>query len=61
MKGREKVGRGLKPVRDRVVIHGLFFALGHEAFVQPVSLGLLVGTAVLSCLQLTALRTRPLR
>jgi hypothetical protein len=44
-----------------VVIHGLFFALGHEAFVQPVSLGLLVGTAVLSCLQLTALRTRPLR
>jgi hypothetical protein len=43
-----------------VVIHGLFFALGHEAFVQPVSLGLLVGTAILSCLQLTALRARPL-
>jgi len=44
-----------------VVIHGLFFALGHEAFAQPVSLGLLVGTAILSCFQLTALRARPLR
>ncbi len=39
-----------------VAIHGLFFALGHDAFTQPVSLGLLACTAVLSCLQLTALR-----
>ncbi|MBT9513662.1 MAG: hypothetical protein IV104_15090 [Acidovorax sp.] len=44
-----------------VAIHGLFFALGHEAFAQPVSLGLLAGTAVLSCMQLTALRARPLQ
>lgn len=41
-----------------VAIHGLFFALGHAAFAQPVSVGLLAATAVLSCLQMTALRAR---
>jgi len=42
-----------------VAIHCLFFALGHQAFMQPVSLGLLACTALLSCLQLTTLRARP--
>ena len=41
-----------------VAIHSLFFTQGHEAFAQPVSLGLLAGTAVLSLLQLATLRAR---
>ena len=41
-----------------VLIHAGFMAAGHEAFVQPVSLGLLAATAALSSLQVVALRAR---
>jgi hypothetical protein len=39
-------------------IHAGFFWMGSEAFFQPVSIGLLVATFVLSTLQLFALRTK---
>ena len=38
------------------VIHSTFFALGSESFHQPVSIGLLLATFVLSTWQLLALR-----
>ena len=38
-----------------VTIHSGFFVAGNEAFVQPMSIALLVATAVLSGLQLLAL------
>lgn len=33
-------------------LHSLFFALGHAQFLQPVSIGLMAATAVLSSAQL---------
>ena len=41
-----------------MLIHASFMAAGHEAFVQPVSLGLLAATAALSTVQVVALRAR---
>ncbi len=38
-----------------VTLHSMFFALGHEQFLQPMSLVLLVGTGLLSVLQWTLL------
>lgn len=38
-----------------VTLHSVFFALGHEQFLQPMSLVLLVGTGLLSVLQWTLL------
>ncbi len=37
-------------------LHSAFFVLGHEQFIQPVSIALLVVTGVLSVLQLACLR-----
>ena len=42
-----------------VAVHGLFFALGEPRFLQPMSLALLAGTAVLSTAQVLALAFRP--
>jgi hypothetical protein len=41
-----------------VAVHAGFFVAGSATFVQPVSIALLAATAVLSCLQLVALRGR---
>ena len=41
-----------------LVIHTGFFLSGSEAFIQPMSIALLVAAAVLSTLQLLALRNQ---
>jgi hypothetical protein len=43
-----------------VVIHAGFFLAGHEQFLQPMSIALLVATGVLSTLQLSVSRIRRL-
>ncbi|MFZ6778237.1 DUF6713 family protein [Undibacterium sp. Ji83W] len=40
-----------------VAIHSAFFAVGNEAFMQPVSIALLIATALLSGMQLFLLRS----
>lgn len=41
-----------------LTLHTLFFAIGHDQFLQPMSIALLVGTGVLSSAQAILLRKK---
>lgn len=43
-----------------VALHTMFFAMGHDQFLQPMSIALLIGTGVLSSAQAMLLRRKDL-